>query len=346
MLTETSGPRAHRSDPDRFEIVWVGDVLLADKAQPHLVRHGYDWPFRYLRPLMAGDYLIGNAEGPVTRLTEKIHPDRRWSYNADPDSAAALAEVGFDAMSLSNNHAFDRGPEGLADTVEHLTRAGVRPFGAGMNEAEAAAPLLVPTPFGTVAVTGIGKRWKHGQFAEADSPGTIVLSEETIAHQKALADEAGARWTVAFVHWGSTYTPVSNTQRRQAAEFAAAGYDAVIGAGSHVAQPVEIVDGMPVLFSLGNFTFGSSGRFTPEMPGYGLVARTVFDATGLTGIRLTTITTDNKQVAYQPRPTGRKVSHGLLAGLGPAVNAGSRTALGLRTLLGRPVVGDVDLTAA
>jgi poly-gamma-glutamate capsule biosynthesis protein CapA/YwtB (metallophosphatase superfamily) len=324
--------------------VWVGDVLLADAAQPYLNRHGYDWPFRFLRPLMAGDYLVGNAEGPVTRHTQKIHPDRRWSYNADPAAAAALARAGFDAMSLSNNHALDQGPRGLADTIKYLTEAGISSFGAGMNAAAASVPLLIPTPFGTIAVTGIGKRWKHCQIADAESPGTIALSDESIAHQKELADEAGARWVVAFVHWGSTYTPVSNTQRRHAAAFASAGYHLVIGAGSHVAQQVEMIDGMPVLFSLGNFIFGSTGRFTADMPGYGLVARTVFDATGLASIQLTTITTNNHNVAFQPRPSSRKLSRELLTSLGPSVLTGQRdNPAGLRALFSRRIVGNVNL---
>ena len=60
--------------------------------------------------------------------------------------AGALAEVGFDALGLSNNHAYDRGPEGLADTIQHLRAVGIEPFGAGMDGEEAAAPLLVETP--------------------------------------------------------------------------------------------------------------------------------------------------------------------------------------------------------
>lgn len=341
MFTDRGRRPAHRDDPGRFDIVWVGDTLIGDKAQPHLTEHGYQWPFRFLRPLLTGDYLVGNAEGPITSRTERIHVDRRWSYNSDPAAAAALAQVGFDAMSLSNNHAFDRGADGLSDTIEHLTEAGIRTFGAGSNAEAASAPLLIPTPFGSVAVTGIGKRWKHGQVADAHSAGTIAMSEESITEQKKLADDAGARWVVAFVHWGSTYTPVRDVQREQAALFAASGYDLIIGTGSHVAQRAEIVAGMPVLFSLGNFVFGSRGRFTTEMPGYGLIARTVFTARGLAGIELSTITTNNKRIGFQPRPSSRAHSRELLDDLGPCVTTAKPFSLG--GLLSRRVVGQVEL---
>jgi poly-gamma-glutamate synthesis protein (capsule biosynthesis protein) len=344
MLAGSDRRPAQRPDPDRFEIVWVGDTMIGDKAQSKLREHGYQWPFRFLRPLLRADYLVGNAEGPITSRTEKIHLDRRWSYNSQPAVAAALAEVGFDAMSLSNNHAFDRGPDGLSDTIKHLTEAGVRTFGAGSNADAASAPLLIPTPFGSIAVTGIGKEWKHGQVADTHNAGTIVMSEESIREQKRLADEAGARWVVAFVHWGSTYTPVRNIQRQEASLFAAAGYDLVVGAGSHVAQQAEIIDGMPVLHSLGNFVFGSRGRFTTEMPGYGLIARTMFTPAGLTGIELSTITTNNKRIAFQPRPSTRADSRRLLRDLGPDVTFPKP--LSLDGLLRRRVVGKVELSGS
>src|SRR5687767_12116874 len=102
--TEQTRRRApRRDDPERpgddlFEIVWVGDILLADAAVPSLDAHGYTWPFANLRSLMTGDFLIGIAEGPMTDRTQR-NPLQRWSYNADPKAAAALAEVGFDALS-------------------------------------------------------------------------------------------------------------------------------------------------------------------------------------------------------------------------------------------------------
>ena len=54
---------------------------------------------------------------------------------------------------------------------------------------------------------------------------------------------------------------------------AEAGYDLVIGTGSHTAQPVEMALGTPVLYGLGNFVFGTPGRFdTFGEVGIGLVA--------------------------------------------------------------------------
>ncbi|HEX2282162.1 MAG TPA: CapA family protein [Thermomicrobiales bacterium] len=328
LLISSSAKQTRRGAPrraipelqgdDTFEIVWVGDILLADAAVPSLTMHGYTWPFAHLRSLMIGDFLIGIAEGPLTDRIER-NPLQRWSYNADPRAATALREVGFDALSLANNHVFDRGPEGVRDTIRHLEAAGIRYFGAGMDDAQAAAPLLIETPHGVVAVLGFGDRRKYYSIASGTDPGITYFDAPSIARGKEIAIAGGARWTIAFVHWGKNYAPVTNSQRRVAAAFAAAGYDLVIGAHPHVQQPVDVIDGMPVLYSLGNFVFGTPGRFSTDAPGYGLVVRTAIGANGVERIAVSCILTDNAVVAFQPRPCVPEEAQRVVAGLGPRV---------------------------
>ena len=304
---------------DLHQVAWVGDILLGSSARSRLERHGYTWPFEQVRQLIDADFLIGNAEGPITTRRQPHFPGQRWDYNAQPPAAWALAEVGFDALGLANNHALDRGPDGLRDTLEHVRVAGMRPFGGGMGADEATAPLLVETRHGTVAVLGFTDRWNYGAVAGPEQPGTAYFGEDEIVRQKAAATAAGARWVVAYVHWGENYAEVTEEQRQVAASFARAGYDLVVGHHPHLAQEVELIGRMPVLYSLGNFVFGTSGRHTDEAPGYSLVARTYLGPDGFRALELACIVTDNKIVRYQPRPCSGVEADAVLRGLGPHV---------------------------
>jgi poly-gamma-glutamate capsule biosynthesis protein CapA/YwtB (metallophosphatase superfamily) len=315
---------AQSDDGDAYTILWVGDTFLGDAAQERLNTERYDWPFAYMRVLLNdafvdADYNIANAEGPITTIFEPYDPLQRWSYNALPPYAQALADAGINAVSLGNNHSLDRGPQGLDDTIGYLSAAGVHSFGAGMNAAEAETPFLIDTPHGVVGVVALGNDWGETRTATDDHAGTIVLNEQSIQRGYELARAAGADWVVAFVHWGHNYTGVNDNQRQMAALFASAGYDLVIGHGPHVVQPIEIIDGMPVVYSLGNFVFTTPGRFADDYPGIGLIAASRLDADGFHTLVFQCILTDNDLVNYQPQACAASLSQRLFTSLHPDV---------------------------
>jgi poly-gamma-glutamate synthesis protein (capsule biosynthesis protein) len=317
-------------DAQTFGATFVGDTMLGDAAQPALALHGYDWAFDQLEDVIETDFLMANAEGPITTRTEPYDAGQGWNYNALPVAAAALRSFGVDAVSLANNHAMDRGPEGLADTIAAATAAGIMTVGADQALCGAELPLLVRTPAGTLGIVALGMPYGRDRIASVSRPGSIAMNQTTINRGAVLARAAGADWVVAFVHWGQNYHGVTDEQRASAAQFAAAGYDLVIGAHPHIAQPVEVIDGMPVAFSLGNFVFGAAGRF-PEGAGFGITVETTFDAaSGLRRLDLRCIATDNDLVAFQPRPCTGPVAQELFATLGPdVVVTGDRASLTL-----------------
>lgn len=289
------------AEDGRVSMLWVGDVLLGDAAQELLDEHGYDWPFEHLRGVIADNFVIANAEAPITPRTEHWNPDQLWTYNADPASADALARNGIEALGLANNHMLDRGPEGLAETVAHARAAGLLTFGAGMNIAEAELPLFVRTPVGTIGVVALGEDPRRRRTAAPDTAGIFALDRVWLRRGMRLAKRGGADWVIAYVHWGQNYRGVNDIQRRWARALAAAGYDLVVGHHPHIVQPIEYVDGVPVVYSLGNFIFSTPGRYTEQYPGYGLLLSTHFTAEGPQRLQIRCIITDNKRIDYQPR---------------------------------------------
>lgn len=77
------------------------------------------------------------------------------------------------------------------------------------------------------------------------------------------------------------------------------GADLVVGHHSHIWQPVEVIDGVPVVYGIGNFAFGSRNRNAVG----GLIVRVVIKDKKVSRVELYPTYTMNrsKQVRFQPK---------------------------------------------
>ena len=309
--------------PDHFTIVWAGDTMLGWNADKMLRKKGYDHVLGKIAPLLEADYTVINLEAPATNLTREDMPEkhRKWTYQVAPKTVKAFADLGIDAWSLANNHLYDRGMKGVFDTFAHSEEAGVAYVGAGMNRQGAEAPLLIPTPHGTVGVVGFSHRGPRLEQAKVDRPGLVYIGNREIVKGYEVAKKAGADIVIGFPHWGINYEALRPQEMRQAELFAKSGYDLVVGHGPHVQQPVGMQGDTPVLYSLGNFIFSTQGRFQ-KLGGkdpYGLVAKTFIGPKGVERIELRCILIDNLVVKYRPRPCNEEERADSFSKLGPGV---------------------------
>ena len=82
-------------------------------------------------------------------------------------------------------------------------------------------------------------------------------------------------FVVAYIHWGTeNQAELDWAQLKQAPELIAAGANLVIGDHPHCLQPIGVIQGVPVIYSLGNFWFNSKTLDT------GMVEVTI-DETGI-----------------------------------------------------------------
>lgn len=74
---------------------------------------------------------------------------------AEPVVLDALKVLGFNMLSLSNNHAFDLGPNGVLSTLEEVGKRGFCAAGLGADQSAAARPGYLDTEVGPVALVAI-----------------------------------------------------------------------------------------------------------------------------------------------------------------------------------------------
>jgi poly-gamma-glutamate capsule biosynthesis protein CapA/YwtB (metallophosphatase superfamily) len=107
---------------------------------------------------------VGFVNMEITIHDFEGHPlggDKRDAYGqADPAVASDVRRMGFDMVSLANNHAMDYSEGGLKATIRHLDEAGLVHSGAGMDLASAREPAYMETAKGTVALIS-ATTWRH-----------------------------------------------------------------------------------------------------------------------------------------------------------------------------------------
>ncbi|WP_167043623.1 CapA family protein [Salinibacterium sp. ZJ454] len=324
---ETVKVAVHSPLPKEWTLQFAGDTMVSDGAQPLLDQYGYDAPFSQVAPLLRGDVVIANAEAPISEQTVPANPGKSYSYNSTPLVAGALQRAGVDVLGLGNNHAMDMRVSGLRDTQEFAQQVGIDTFGAGGTIAEAEKPLLLTSPIGTVGIVALGEDFGDANSASEDQPGTVVLSPEAVQRGIDLARAGGADWVIAYVHWGDNYTDTLPPQRYWAQMMVDAGYDLIVGTGPHIAAPIEFVDGVPVVYSLGNFVFGAPGRFKSfGKEGIGLLLSVTLSTTAPTQLAVRCILTNNKKTGYVPQACGPEDTARIMPSISPRLRVDGTTA--------------------
>jgi hypothetical protein len=282
---ETAAPTP---EPPITRLLVTGDVMLTRGVRDPRAALA---PMRDL--LRGADLTVGNLESTLS--TDGSPTQGGDSFGAGPELLPVLADAGFDAVSLANNHTGDYGEKALGETVKALQQSPIRPFGAGADVSEAQAPAVLTAPDGTtyaflgfnaIGETPAAGRDTPGALEVRMPPRTGPLQEADLARVTRAVRRAAASADVVVVlpHWGTQYThrpePI---QRRVARRLVNAGADLVAGGHPHWVQGLDRVDDVPVVHSLGNFVFDMDFM---EQTLEGVVLETTWRGAELASLRL------------------------------------------------------------
>ncbi len=250
-----------------LELVLAGDLVLDEPDA------GY-WLAGIAPALQSADLAIGHLEVPHTTRGQEMEGDVP-APGAPPENLVALAEAGFDIVSLAGNHITDCGPEGISDTVERLKQLGVAYSGAGLSLAEARRPALVECAGRHVALLSYNCVGPEIGWAGPAKAGAAYLridtadgspikptaplehvSEEAraILHEDIAAARTQAELVLVSLHKGIVHVPARLAPYERALAHATidAGADAVLGHHAHIVKGIEFHRGRPIFHGLGN----------------------------------------------------------------------------------------------
>lgn len=272
-----------------------GDVMLDWGIREVISKYGYSYPVKNIKPLVdVYDLAVCNLETPITSDCEIAH-NKLYTFVAPPSFLSAIKILGIDGVMLANNHIGDCAYQGMLDTVNNLSKFNIDYAGFGKAGApqekkhihfEIAGEKISILAFGIKTLEkdrpennkGIGVYYPHEDELKND----IIYYRET------------SDYLVVSLHWGTEYTEMpSRKQRKLARKIIDLGADAVIGHHSHWVQGIEHYKSGIIIYSLGNFIFGSNNKFLRN----GYVAGLIFGNKLLNRVEIYPINTKNKNAS-------------------------------------------------
>lgn len=204
------------------------------------------------------DLFILNEEFPFSLRGEPME-DKQYTFRIDPKYVKIFQDLGTDIAGIGNNHILDFGQSAFEDTIDTLKQAGIAYAGGGKNLAEASAPVVREIngqTFAFFAATRVSP--SYSWYASDSKPGVLQTYDPKTLNNAIAEAEKQYDHTIVFVHWGIERNEMPEDYQRSLAKgYIDAGADLVVGAHPHVLQGFEYYQGVPIVYSLGNYLFGN-----------------------------------------------------------------------------------------
>lgn len=262
---------AEKSSVERATVACAGDLMcLGTQIYNARTKNGidFDYVFSGVKKLLgSADITVGNLETPVAGKKAgyaKRGQPKPPVLNAPYSFLTAVKNAGFDMVATSNNHALDKGENGLLATVKNIRKAGL--IETGCFTSKQARRYAIKTVngirIGLLSYNDIGYNEKNSAISASKQEWML----NTYGVEKAKRDIAALRKKgradviIVYMHWGvENVNTVSAEQESAAKQLADAGADVIIGAHPHALQRagyIKSVSGKQVIvaYSLGNFT--------------------------------------------------------------------------------------------
>jgi len=268
-------PGTDSGGPDVITIVLVGDVglnrsgLAVHKDGVKEGRGVLPWQrmTERIEPLIDGDINFMNLETVVSSRND-LDIDRKgqknpYNFVMHPEGVRHLVRMGFNLISLANNHSHDFRSAGVVETLENI---GLIPgdrllahAGLGHNREEAGRPKIFDirgTQFAFSAI-GIVTNNNNRHRAGPSKPGQVAYRfDRDWKYVINRLQETKVDYRILSIHYG--YEGKVKADRKQIKEWRnqavrERGIDLVVGHHAHVVRGIEINGDSIIFYGLGNF---------------------------------------------------------------------------------------------
>lgn len=251
--------------PQVVTITFVGDIHMEGSARSLLDVNAQNARTTVADLVASSDVTIGNFESALG--SGGVATAKEYMFRAPIEALDALGEMGFDVVTMANNHGLDYGRSLVDQAVASSGRSGVSIVGIGRNAQEAYAPHIVDVRGTRLAIIGVSDVFDNEyEWVATDTRSGLASAnnrerlEASIAFAASVSDV-----TLVYVHWGTERDVCPNARQRALADdLAALGVDAVVGTHAHRVQGAGFLRNTFIAYGLGNFIWyknsGESGQ--------------------------------------------------------------------------------------
>lgn len=198
------------------------------------------------------DIAILNLESPLTEFNQAIIKSGP-AIKANKIVAKRIKEMGISLVTLANNHIMDYGGQGFKDTLQALEHIGLPYVGASYNHEKAQDPYYITINNKTLAVLNFCEN--EWSTTNGNYMGANPINEIDNFYQIKKAKEQ-ADYVLVIAHGGHEHYPLPSPRVKKLYRFFVdAGASAVVAHHTHCTSGYEVYNGVPIIYSLGNFFF-------------------------------------------------------------------------------------------
>lgn len=247
-----------------MKILIAGDFCPIGRTDKYLKEEKYDQLFNgYNRITNQVDYSVVNFECPVTNSNIRIDKTGPCIKTDNINSLIALKYIGFDMLTLANNHIQDYSNQGVLDTLAHAREYKFDVVGAGKDINEASKPLIKEIDGVKVGFVNISEN----EFCAVtnDRAGAYTFNLiDNLSQIKELRLKVDK--LILIYHGGREhYQLPTPKQRKRFRFFIENGVDAIVAHHTHCFSGFEYYRGKPIVYSLGNFIFDYKKKYQKGM---------------------------------------------------------------------------------
>ena len=205
------------------------------------------------------DVAICNFEAPIK--TNKMSPINKVGPHVyqSIESITCLKNVGFDILSLANNHIYDYGDKSLKATINEITNNHLEYIGAGETFEDAYQPKLINSDGIKIGLLSACEA-DFGCLCENENRGGSAWLNHYFIQDKIRELRKSVDILILVAHAGVEGIDVPLPEwREKYKRFCDLGVDILIGHHPHVPQGFEKYKQAFIFYSLGNFYFDTCG---------------------------------------------------------------------------------------